>query len=185
MAAMSQPVVGHMDPYFLGLLGELAGLLRGVFRTENPLTLTVSGTGTAGMETCLVNLIEPGDRVVVGAAGYFAERIVEIATRVGGEVTAVRAPWGTIVPPEAIEKELRAGGTKLVAMVQGETSTGVLQPLEEIGRLCHDHDALLLVDTVASLTGVPMEVDALGRGRLLHRQPEVPERAARPGPRDL
>lgn len=162
MSAMSQPVVGHMDPYFLGQLGELAGLLRGVFRTENPLTLTISGTGTAGMETCLVNLLEPGDRVVVGASGYFGERVVEIATRVGGAVTAVRAPWGTIVPPEAIEQALKSGGVKLVAMVQGETSTGVLQPLEEIGRLCRDYGALLMVDTVASLTAVPMEVDAWG-----------------------
>ena len=124
MAAMAQPVIGHLDPYFLNLLDELAGLLRGVFRTHNELTLTLSGTGTAGMEASLANLIEPGDRVVVGVAGYFAERIVEIATRVGGDVTAVRVPWGSIVPPEAIARALQSGRTTLVAMVQGETFDG-------------------------------------------------------------
>lgn len=159
--AQARGMVGHLDPWFLGAADEVAHMLRVVLRTDNALTYAVSGTGSAGMETAVVNLVEPGDTVVVGINGVFGGRIADTAWRAGAEVVAVEEDWGRIIPPERIEAALREHPeTKLVAVVHAETSTGAWQPLEEIGRTVAETDALLLVDAVTSLGGVPLETDA-------------------------
>ncbi len=163
LAAMSAPVVGHLDPAFIDIMEEIKALLRELFGTRNELTLPISGTGSAGLEACLVNLIEPGDRVVVGVNGVFGARLADVAARAGAEVTAVHAPWGSIVTADQIREALReAGKAKLVAIVHAETSTGVWQPLEEISAVVHEAGALFVVDCVTSLGGCPVEVDKWG-----------------------
>lgn len=163
MQALSSPTVGHMDPTFIELMDSTVELLREVFQTKNFLTLPVSGTGSAAMEAALGNILEPGDTVIIGLNGFFGDRMSQMASRWDVEVALVEAEWGHIIEPEAIEKELRRHKkVKLVAMVHAETSTGVLQPLEEIGKLAHEHGALYLVDTVASLAGCHIPVDEWG-----------------------
>jgi alanine-glyoxylate transaminase/serine-glyoxylate transaminase/serine-pyruvate transaminase len=162
LRALSMPVVGHLDPQFLAVMDDVRDLLRAVFQTNNALTIPVSGTGSAGMEAALVNFIEPGDAVLVCVAGYFGERIAEIASRTGAELTRLDVPWGEAFTAAKLDAALSAKPAKLVAIVHGETSTGVLQPLEEIAATVHRHGALLLVDTVASLGGVPFSADELG-----------------------
>jgi alanine-glyoxylate transaminase/serine-glyoxylate transaminase/serine-pyruvate transaminase len=156
---MMAPVLGHLDPDFLKIMDETKDLLRAAFRTQNEHTIAVSGTGSAGMEACVANLIEPGDRAVVCINGFFGERIAEMASRYGAEVVRVEAEWGSIIEPEAVEAALKAGRTKVVAIVHPETSTGVMQPLADIVRLTHAHDALLLVDSVTSFGGCELAVD--------------------------
>jgi alanine-glyoxylate transaminase/serine-glyoxylate transaminase/serine-pyruvate transaminase len=161
--AMMAPILGHLDPDFLHIMDETKDLLRAVFRTQSEETIAVSGTGSAGMEAAVANLIEPGERAVVCVAGFFGERIAEMASRYGAEVTRVEAEWGRIIEPEAVEAALKAAGrTKLVAIVHAETSTGVHQPLDDIVRLTHQHGALLLVDAVTSLAGCEVAVDDWG-----------------------
>ncbi|MCL5045605.1 MAG: alanine--glyoxylate aminotransferase family protein [Actinobacteria bacterium] len=162
LRAMSAPTLGHLDPEFLGIMNECMDLLRYVFETRNQLTIPMSGTGSAGMETVLVNLIEPGDNAVVCANGVFGGRMVDVAGRCGAEVIRVSAPWGRIIDPEDVRKALKGGGVKLVGIVHAETSTGAHQPLEEISRIVHDHGALLVVDAVTSLGGMPVKVDEWG-----------------------
>jgi alanine-glyoxylate transaminase/serine-glyoxylate transaminase/serine-pyruvate transaminase len=138
-------------------------LLRVVFATKNPLTIPISGTGSAGMEACLVNLLEPGDEFVVGVNGVFGTRMAEVAERAGASVRRVEAPWGNVIRPEQIKAAL--GNTtkpKLVAVVHAETSTGAWQPLPEIAKLAHDHGALVLADCVTSLGGAPVLIDEWG-----------------------
>lgn len=159
LRAMAQPLLGHLDPQFLDLMTEVQELLRFVFQTENQLTIPVSGTGSAGMEASLCNFIEEGDQVLVAVNGYFAQRIVEIAGRYGARIRTLEKPWGEVFTTEEIEAELKTNPAKLVAMVQGETSSGALQPIEEMGEVVHRHGGLLVVDCVASLGGVPMKVD--------------------------
>jgi alanine-glyoxylate transaminase/serine-glyoxylate transaminase/serine-pyruvate transaminase len=160
LRAMASPLVGHLDPYFLQLMDEIQGQLRRAFRTENRFTIAVSGTGSAGMEAALVNLIEPGDPVVVGINGVFGARMAAIVERAGGRLLTIEAPWGRIIDPDVIAQALRRSGpVKAVALVHAETSTGAQQPLAEIGTLCRQHDALFVVDAVTSLGGVPVEVD--------------------------
>jgi alanine-glyoxylate transaminase/serine-glyoxylate transaminase/serine-pyruvate transaminase len=161
-AALSAPVVGHLDPVFLSVMEESQDLLRAVFQTRNELTIAISGTGSAGMETCFVNSLEPGDRVLVCIHGVFGVRMGEVARRCGAEVDVVEAEWGTAIPAEAVAEALSGATYKVVAIVHAETSTGVLQPLDEISRLVHDHGALFLVDTVTSLGGVELDIDGLG-----------------------
>jgi len=161
--AMMAPILGHLDPDFLHIMDETKDLLRAVFRTQNEETIPVSGTGSAGMEAAIANLLEPGERAVVCVAGFFGDRIAEMASRYGGEVTRVEAEWGRIIEAEAVEAALKAAGrTKLVAIVHAETSTGIHQPLHDIIRLAHDHDALIVVDTVTSLGGCEVAVDDWG-----------------------
>lgn len=160
LAAMALPLVGHLDPYFLQVMNETAEMLRQVYRTRNKITFPVSATGMAGMEACLVNLLEPGDKVVVGSNGFFSQRMIDIAGRCGAEVTKLERPWGEAIPLDAIRDELRRVRPKVLAIVHAETSTGVHQPIEQLGKLCHEHDALLVVDAVTSLGCVPVEVDA-------------------------
>jgi alanine-glyoxylate transaminase / serine-glyoxylate transaminase / serine-pyruvate transaminase len=161
LQAMSRPVVGHLDPQFLALLDEISDMLRSIFRTRNDLTFAVSGTGSAGMECALVNLIEPGDLVAVGVAGLFGERLAEIARRCGAKVSTVEVEWGDPVSPDAVEERLKRGA-RLIAVVHAETSTGMRQPLDDIASLCRAHRALLVVDAVTSLAGLPVDVDSWG-----------------------
>jgi alanine-glyoxylate transaminase/serine-glyoxylate transaminase/serine-pyruvate transaminase len=163
LRAMSAPLLGHLDPAFVQMMEEVKDLLRVVFATKNPLTIPISGTGSAGMEACLVNLLEPGDEVVVGVNGVFGTRMAEVAERAGASVRRVEAPWGNVIRPEQIEAAL--GNTtkpKLVAVVHAETSTGAWQPLPEIAKLAHDHGALVLADCVTSLGGAPVLIDEWG-----------------------
>lgn len=160
LKAMSLPLVGHLDPVFVKMMEEIKAMLREVYRTKNEMTFPVSGTGSAGMEFCLVNLIEPGDDVVIGVNGVFGTRMVEIAERCGARVTRVEAPWGQIIEPRAVADALRNLRPKLVAVVHAETSTGACTPVEEISRLAHDAGALFVLDTVTSLAGCPVEIDS-------------------------
>lgn len=163
LRAMAAPTLGHLDPRFLAIMDETVARLREVFETANRLTLPVSGTGTAGMETALANVVEPGDRVVVVVAGYFGQRMVEMARRLGAEVDVVEVAWGHAADVEAVAAALRRGrAPKALAVVHAETSTGVLQPLREIAAQAHEVGALVVVDAVTSLGGVPVEVDATG-----------------------
>ena len=163
LRAMSAPLIGHLDPAFVHMMEEVKALLRTVFATTNPLTIPISGTGSAGMEACLVNLLEPGDEFVVGVNGVFGTRMAEVAERAGAAVRRVEAPWGKIVRPEQIEAALaNATRPKLVAVVHAETSTGAWQPIPEIAKVAHVRGALVLVDCVTSLGGAPVEIDAWG-----------------------
>ncbi len=162
LRAMATPLLGQFDPEFTAVMNEVMALSRLAFQTANARTFPVSGSGRAGLEAALVSLVEPGDRVVVAECGRFGLLLCEIAERCGAKVVPVRAEWGRIVEPEAIEHALVARGAKVVAVVHGETSTGVLQPLEAIGRLVRSHNALLLVDAVVTLGGCEVAADQWG-----------------------
>ena len=163
LKALSTPVVGHLDPAFLSIMDDTMGLLRAVFKTENRLTIPISGTGSAGMEAALGNMIEPGDTVVIGVNGLFGERMSDVSSRYGAQVISVPGDWGRPLDPGPFKKVLASQKrVKLVAVVHGETSTGVRQPVEEIGSIAKQHDALFLVDTVTSLAGVDVRVDDWG-----------------------
>ena len=158
--AMSVPLIGHLDPAFLTIMDEVQRRLRSLFRTANPLTIPISGTGSAGMEAALVNVIEHGDAVIVGINGVFGSRLAAMVERCGGRPIPIESPWGRIIEPDAIADALkRHAPVKAVAVVHAETSTGVHQPLEDIGRLCRHFDTLLIVDAVTSLAGLPLDVD--------------------------
>ena len=159
LQSLSLPVVGHLDPAFLKIMDESMAMLREVFQTQNRLALPMSGTGSAGMETCFVNLIEPGDAVLIGVNGVFGTRMVDVAQRCGAQVDTVEAQWGTALDPAQFGAALAQRHYNLVAVVHAETSTGVLQPLEEISRLVHEQDSLYLVDAVTSLGGAPLKID--------------------------
>jgi alanine-glyoxylate transaminase / serine-glyoxylate transaminase / serine-pyruvate transaminase len=163
LRALSAPLIGHLDPAFLDVMNDIQILLRLVFQTDNRFTIAVSGTGSAGMEASIVNVVEPGDAVVVGINGVFGTRLASVVERCGGKVIPVEAPWGSCIEPEAVERVLaRSGPVKAVVIVHAETSTGVWQPLEEIATLCRKEHALIVVDAVTSLGGVPVDVDRLG-----------------------
>ncbi len=162
LRAMAAPLVGHLDPTFLELMDRTQVMLRQAFETQNPLTLAVPGTGSAGMEAALANLIEPGDSVLVCSNGYFSLRMAEIARRYGARVQVITRPWGEIFTTSEIKQALEAQPAKIVALVHAETSTGALQPLEEIAPVVHTNGALLLVDAVTSLGGLPVRVDETG-----------------------
>jgi alanine-glyoxylate transaminase/serine-glyoxylate transaminase/serine-pyruvate transaminase len=156
---MAKGTVGHLDPYYLQIMDGLQAMLRGVFRTENRMTLAVSGTGSAGMEAAVVNLIEPGDVMVVCVNGVFGARMVDVAERCGAKVTKVERPWGEVFTADEIQAACEKSKPKVVGIVMAETSTGAWQPIEEISKAVHDAGALLIVDTVTSLGGLPVEVD--------------------------
>jgi (S)-ureidoglycine---glyoxylate transaminase len=162
LRAMATPLLGQFDPEFTGIMNEVMALCRFAFQTANIRTFPVSGTGRAGLEAAMTSLLEPGDRVVVGECGNFGRLLLEISDRCGAEVVPVRAEWGHVIEPEAIEGALQGGQTKLVALIHGETSTGVLQPLEEIGQLTRRYDTLLLADAVVTLGGCEVAVDRWG-----------------------
>ncbi|MDE3117766.1 MAG: alanine--glyoxylate aminotransferase family protein [Nitrospirota bacterium] len=163
LRAMAAPLLGHLDPAFLQLMNEIQTMLRSVFRTDNRFTIALSGTGSAGMEALLVNLVEPGDAVIVGVNGVFGSRMATVVERCGGTPIRLEAPWGRIIEPDDVKAALaRSGPVKAVALVHAETSTGAWQPLEPIGALCREYGALFIVDAVTSLAGLPLEVDAWG-----------------------
>jgi alanine-glyoxylate transaminase/serine-glyoxylate transaminase/serine-pyruvate transaminase len=162
LEALSLPVVGHLDPKFLEIMDQSMAMLREVFQTQNRLALPMSGTGSAGMETCFVNLLEPGDSVLIGVNGVFGTRMVDVAQRCGAQVDKVEAEWGTALEAEKFKTALAQKKYKLAAVVHAETSTGVLQPLDDIARLVRESGALFLVDAVTSLGGAPVRVDELG-----------------------
>jgi alanine-glyoxylate transaminase/serine-glyoxylate transaminase/serine-pyruvate transaminase len=162
LAAMSAPLLGHLDPEFVALMDETQALLRYVFRTENRLTIAVSGTGSAGMEAVVVNLIEPGDAMLVCVNGVFGARMADVAGRAGAKVTTIERPYGEAFEPQEVRDAVRRVRPKVVGIVHAETSTGAWQPVEEIARLCREEGALLALDTVTSLGGVPVEIDAWG-----------------------
>ena len=160
LRAMSTPLLGHLDPRFMALMDEVCELLRQTFQTQNRMTFPVSGTGSAGLEASLVNTLEPGDKAIICVNGVFGMRLRETATRCGAEVISVEAPWGQPIDVnQAVEAQKKAPDAKLLAIVHAETSTGVLQPLAELGDHLRGTDTLFLVDAVTSLGGVNLEVD--------------------------
>ncbi|MDC0325609.1 alanine--glyoxylate aminotransferase family protein [bacterium] len=159
LKALSNPLLGHLDPAFIGMMEEIKSMLRAVFQTKNDMTFPVSGTGSAGMEFCFVNLIEPGDEVVICINGVFGMRMADLATRCGATVTKVESPWGEIIRPEQVKEALAGKTPKLVALVHAETSTGALTPVEEISNIAHQAGALMLLDTVTSLGGCEVDID--------------------------
>lgn len=163
LRATAHPPVGHLDPEFLVIMSEVKALLRYTFKTENEFTIPLSGTGTAGMEAAIANFVEPGDRVLAAINGYFGERLADMAARYGGQVDRVERPWGEIFSAQEIGAALNGADYKLVTLVHGETSTGTVQRgVADIANTVHDHGALLVLDTVASLGGVPVDVDGWG-----------------------
>jgi len=160
LRAMAAPTLGHLDPDFLALMTETQTLLRAVFQTENALTIPISGTGSAGMEACFVNLVEPGDQVAVVVNGVFGTRMVDCAGRLGAEVIPIEVEWGRAAEPGAVAKALKDKRPKIVAAVHAETSTGVCQPLADIVAIAKEHGALMMVDCVTSLGGVEVALDA-------------------------
>jgi len=159
LKALAMPLVGHLDPVFVKMMEEIKAMLRAVFLTKNDMTFPVSGTGSAGMEFCFVNLIEPGDEVVIGVNGVFGGRMAEVAERCGARVTKVEATWGRIIEPSQVAEAMKTRKPKLVAVVHAETSTGALTPVEEISRIAHQAGALMVLDTVTSLGGCPVRID--------------------------
>jgi len=159
LRAMAHPLVGHLDPKFIELMKEVQEGLRYVFQTKNQMTLPVSGTGSAGMESTVANLLEPGDTIMIGVNGYFGERLCDMASRYGATVNRLDKPWGDVFTPEEIDAELKKKPAKVVAIISAETSTGALTSLEGMAEVVHKHGALLLVDCVTSLGGIPLKID--------------------------
>ncbi len=158
--ALAKPTIGHLDPAFIGIMDEIKGFLQQVMQTQNRLTVPISGTGSAGMETCFVNLVEPGDEVLILINGVFGMRMADVAGRLGAKVDTLEFEWGTPVVPATVKEKLDQKAYVLVAVVHAETSTGVCNPVSEIAELVKDTSALFLVDTVTSLGGIPVEADA-------------------------
>jgi len=160
--ALARPTIGHLDPRFIQIMDEIKALLRTVMGTENALTMPISGTGSAGMETCFVNLVEPGDKVLIPVNGVFGVRMADVAGRLGAEVDTLEFEWGTPVRVDAVAERLKSASYQIVAVVHAETSTGVCNPVAELGPLVRENGALYLVDTVTSLGGMPVEADRWG-----------------------
>jgi alanine-glyoxylate transaminase/serine-glyoxylate transaminase/serine-pyruvate transaminase len=159
LSTLGAPTVGHLDPYFLKVMNEVQSMLRQVFQTKNEMTLAVSGTGSAGMETCVVNLIEPGDKMIVCVNGVFGGRMADVAERAGASVIKLERPFGEVFTAAEIEAAVKQHSPKVLGIVHAETSTGALQPLEDISRIVHAAGGLMLVDCVTSLGGLPVKVD--------------------------
>ncbi len=159
LTVMATPLLGHLDPQFLALMNETQEMLKSAFITKNALTFPVSATGMAGMETCMVNLLEPGDKIVVCVIGFFGVRQVEVAQRAGAQVTRLDVPWGGVFDLNQIRDVLTKVRPKVLSIVHAETSTGAWQPIEQLGKLCHEFGTLLLVDAVTSLGCIPLKLD--------------------------
>ena len=160
--ALSQPTVGHLDPFYLKAMDGLQSMLRRVFKTNNELTFAVSGTGSAGMETAIVNLIEPNDSVLICVNGVFGSRMADVARRAGGIVNTITKPWGQVFTTTEIKDAITKYTPKVVGIVMAETSTGASQPIPDIAEVVHNADALLIVDAVTSLGGMNVDVDQWG-----------------------
>jgi alanine-glyoxylate transaminase / serine-glyoxylate transaminase / serine-pyruvate transaminase len=162
LLALAQPTIGHLDPVFLTLMDQIRTGLQQVFATKNEMTMAISGTGSAGMETAFVNLVEPGDKVLIGVNGVFGGRMKDVAGRCGAEIQTVDAPWGQIIDQQRMIDAIKTFKPKVVAIVHAETSTGVHQPVDRLGAAAHEAGALLLLDCVTSLGGLPVEIDNWG-----------------------
>jgi len=160
LEAMSRPTIGHLDPVFVEMMDDMKVMLRTAFQTKNELTMPVSAPGSAGMETCFVNLVEPGDKVIVCQNGVFGGRMKENVERCGGTAVMVEDTWGTAVDPDKVETALKANpDAKILAFVHAETSTGAISDAKTLAALAHEHDCLVIADTVTSLGGSPLLVD--------------------------
>lgn len=179
LEALGRPTIGHLDPAFIGMMEEMKELLQYAFATKNELTFPVSAPGSAGMETCFVNLVEPGDKVIVCQNGVFGGRMKENVERCGATAVMVEDEWGTVVDPAKLGDALKAHpDAKIVAFVHAETSTGAQSDARTLVELAQQHDCLTIVDAVTSLGGSPLKVDKWGDRCHLFRYPEVPLRAA-------
>ena len=179
LRAMATPLIGHLDPEFLVVMDDIKAMVQETLQTKNPLTFVVSAPGSAGMETCLVNLLEPGDEAVICIHGVFGNRMADIAERCGAKVIKVEADWGTPINPEDVKKALASCNPKLLAIVHAETSTGVLQPLEEISKMTKEAGALFVVDAVTSYCGTDLKVDKWGNRCLVFGKSKMFECASR------
>jgi alanine-glyoxylate transaminase/serine-glyoxylate transaminase/serine-pyruvate transaminase len=159
---MSSPCVGYLDPYFFSVMDDTQRLLRFVFQTENTLTLPVSGTGSAGMETAMANAVEPDDEVVVCVSGFFGARMCDIVNRIGGKVVRIDGEWGRAIDPEEVRKAVQGRNPKVLFVVHAETSTGACQPIEDLKGIASECGALFLVDMVTSLGGMEIPLDKMG-----------------------
>jgi alanine-glyoxylate transaminase/serine-glyoxylate transaminase/serine-pyruvate transaminase len=160
--ALAAPILGHLDPAYLKIVEAIGQRLQPLFGTKSPLTNATPGTGTSGMEAAVVNLIEPGDKVLACVHGYFGDRLRQMAERQGADVTVLEGEWGKPDDPALVEQKLKGGRFKLITLVHAETSTGVLQPMDDVARLAREHGCMIVLDTVTSLGGVPVKVDAWG-----------------------
>lgn len=161
-AAMALPEIGHLDPAFISMMEDVKVLLRYAWQTNNSFTIPVSGTGSAAMEACMANLVEPGDKVLIGCNGYFGQRLCDMADRYGAEVIPMETPWGTVFSFEDIKAAVEEHKPAILALVHAETSTGACQPLVGVGDLCHENNCLLIADCVTSISGVPCHLDKWG-----------------------
>ena len=157
--ALSSPIIGHLDPEFIAIMDEIKVMIRDVLNTKNNLSVPISGTGSAGMETCFVNLVSPGDDVLILANGVFGNRMEDVATRLGAKVDTIQRPWGEVILVDEVKKQLQRKDYKIVAIVHAETSTGVANPVQEIGELVKDSNAIYLVDAVTSMGGMEIRMD--------------------------
>ena len=163
MRALAAPMLSHLDPDFVAIMDDLRARLGRVFQApDGALTFAVSGTGTAGMETAVANLVAPGTRVLSVVTGYFADRLAQMCTRYGGVVTRVEAEWGRAIDPDLVRRALAQSGADIVTIVHAETSTGVLNPISEVAAIAREHGALIIVDAVTSLGGMPLDVAGWG-----------------------
>ncbi|MDQ7817856.1 MAG: alanine--glyoxylate aminotransferase family protein [Melioribacteraceae bacterium] len=160
LKALSKPALGHLDPQFIELMDEIKELLRYTFKTENDATFVLSGPGSLGMEACLINLVQPGDKVVVCVGGYFANRMTQIVEKIGGKVVVVKETWGRAIDPNKLEYALKQNpDSKVVAFVHAETSTGALSDIKTLSEIVHKYNALVIADTVTSLGAVEVQID--------------------------
>lgn len=162
LAALAQPTIGHLDPVFLQIMDGIRTRLQQVFQTRNEMTLAMSGTGSAGMETIFVNMLEPGDTVLVAIQGVFGNRMKDVAERCSAKVQTIEAPWGSAFPQDQLIEAIRRVRPRLFAIVHAETSTGVCQPVDRLGDLIHEVGGLFALDCVTSLGGIPVEIDRWG-----------------------
>ena len=160
--ALTSPVIGHLDPAYLKILDQVGDQLRKVFQTRNRATNAAPGTGTSGMEACVANLVEPGDKVLVCVHGYFGDRLRQMVERQGAEITLIEEEWGKPTEPQRVEAALKADAYKVITLVHAETSTGVLQPMDDIVKLADKYGVMILLDTVTSLGGVEVKMDEWG-----------------------
>ena len=160
--ALSRFTLGHLDPHFIKIMDQIQVLLQKLLNTNNRLTIPISGTGSAGMETCFVNLIEPEDKVLILINGVFGKRMREVATRLGADIDSIEFEWGTPIDPKQVKEKLVSNSYNLIAMVHAETSTGVKNPVEEISHIIRNTESLFLVDAVTSLGGIEVRVDDWG-----------------------
>ncbi len=159
LQVMGTPLLGHLDPKFLEIMDHTQEMLRYVYQTKNKLTIPISGTGSAAMEASMANMIEPGDKVLICINGYFGTRLTDMAQRYGAQVETIKKPWGEVFTAQEVQQALEKFPAKIVGIVHAETSTGARQPIKEIATIVHQFDGLLVVDTVTSLGGLPVEVD--------------------------